>query len=345
MGGVPRQPSVVVGQVVWYLSGGLDAEERREFAVSAGGAVLKGERGAAAGGQLRRAGFAGRLWLDPSSYESATGTEQLSILGDRWLQLQDELAVVEKLSPGTYVSPLDDDGLARAIDRELEWTSAAGEGRISLALHARWLTDGVDALTRTLSQARVPVAVAFAERNDPLGLAGAVQGLVTLLQEVPDVAVLRCDLGALGAVAHGAVLSAIGTSATVRHVVPPGQTGGGVPHDRSPSVFLRELLDFKLGSHLDEFPREASPSCDLACCRGGLLRRFNDEHTLRDARVHNRHAVLAAVDRVLSLPQASRAASFRAMCLEAEYAAVELAAKARRPLQVRPQVSAWARLS
>src|SRR6266568_1235371 len=191
MGGVPRGPLVVVGDVVWYLSGGLDHDERLAFAMSAAGAVLKGERGAAAGGRLRQAGFAGRLWLDPASYESPADNEQLSILGDHWLQLQHELAVAEKVSPGTYVPPLDSDDLLRAIERELLWTSAAGEGRISLALHARWLTEGIDRLARALSEVRAPIAVAFAERNDPLGLAGAVEGLVTLLREVADVAVLR----------------------------------------------------------------------------------------------------------------------------------------------------------
>lgn len=342
MGGVPASSTVLTGEVAWYLSGGLTDDQCLSFARATGAAVVRGPGGVRTGNKLRRAGFEGRLWLDPAAYERPA-EPRIDLFGDHWQQIQLELGVETPISPGTYVAKSDAAGLGAALDVEGEWAEAVG-GRLSLALHASWLTQGIGVLTERLVATDLPIALAFADRNDPLGRRGAVTGLSHLVRSVRDLAILRCDLGALGAVAHGASLGAIGTSATVRHVVPPGSTAGGVPRDKSPSVFLAHLLDFKLGSHLDEFPREASPVCDLACCRGAALRRFNGEHSTHEARTHNMLAIAAVARKVLAADSERRPAVFRAMCVDAEHAVEELAIAARRPMDVRPQVKAWSTL-
>ena len=343
MGGVSAVNSVITGDVAWYLSGGLSDAERLSHARATNAAILRGPNGFRAGAKLRSAGFEGRLWLDPATYDRPEEPRAETLLGDHWQLLQDELRVEQLISPGTYVGGSDFDALGSALDVEGAWVARAG-GRLSLALHASWLTKGLDGLIGRLEQVEAPLACAFADPNDPLGHARAVQGLVDLLGSVGDVAILRCDLGALGAVAHGASIGAIGTSSTVRHVVPPGQKGGGVPLDKSPSVFVSELLDYKLGSHLDEFPREASPTCDLTCCRGRALRRFNGEHAIAEARTHNRIAIGDASRKILETAPDLRPRVFTRMCIDAEYAVAALSVAARRPMKVRPQVKAWAGL-
>ena len=340
---VRTTPNVQVGDIAWYLSGGLSDSERLEHARATNGAVLRGDQGHRVGAKLRKAGFDGRLWLDPTAWERSGDPPQETLMGDRWKQLQEELGVEEMLSPGSFVSSADLSGLSSALETEGAWVVTNG-GRLSLTLDAPWLTSELPELIPWLRSVEAPLALAFADPNDPLARPGAVQGLVELLRSLGDVAILRCDLGAVGAVAHGATTGAIGTSTMVRHAVSPGQYAGGRRNDPSPSVFVAELLDFRRGSLLDEFPREASPTCDLVCCRGQRLRRLNDRHAAAEARAHNRIAIGNVIGQILETPSELRPETFSAMCTAAEYAVAELASAARRPLKVRPQIRAWARV-
>ena len=340
---VRAAPNIQVGDVAWYLSGRLSDAERLEHAHATNGAVLRGSQGHRVGAKLRKAGFDGRLWLDAAAWERSGEPPQDTLLGDRWKQLQEELGVEEMLSPGSFVAASDLSRLSSALDTEGAWVATNG-GRLSLTLATSWLTSRLPQLIPWLGTVEAPLALAFADPNDPLGRQGAVQGLVELLRSVDDVAILRCDLGAVGAVAHGASMGAIGTSTTVRHAVSPGQHAGGRRNDPSPSVFVAELLDFKRGSSLDEFPREASPTCDLVCCRGQQLRRLNGKHAAAEARMHNRIAIGGVIGRIVETPPELQPEAFKAMCTAAEYAVAELASAARRRLMVRPQIRAWARV-
>ena len=334
---------VATGSVVWYLGARLTDTERLAYAQATNGVVLRGEAGAKAAARLRAAGYGGRLWLDPAAYEEKNQPQRHTLLGDYWQVRQDEVGVAEPISPGSYVAKGDVESLKRSFDSQVAWVSEAG-GRLSLALEAGWLADDLEALIEELQAVGLPWALAFSDPNDPLGRPGAVTGLVYLLKSVGDIAVLRCDLGGIGAAVHGASVGTVGTSTTVRHAVPPGQKAGGAPRDTTPSVFVPKLLDFKLGSLLDSFPREASPTCELECCEGAALRRFNGEHMNAEARRHNRLAIGEIVHTVMSAEDSQRARIFKTMCIDAEHEAHALSMSARRLLRVRPQVAAWARL-
>lgn len=344
MGGVQPVARTRTGEVVWYLSGSVGALEAHHYAEASGGVVVRGETGLQVAARLRQQGWTGRLWLDPAVYERPGNASDLTLFGDRWAVAQAELGVTEVVSPGAYVAEVDRDGLDRAIEGQRAWLAQVGPGRLSLALHSRWLSSDVDFLIDRLRAIAEPLAVALADPNDPLAHAGAVAGYVELIRGVPGLMLLRGDLGAVGGVANGAEHGAIGTSTTVRHAVPPGKRGGGVPGDRTPSVFLRETLAFRLGSFLDQLPRNAVPSCDLACCLGARLSRFNDERLGAEARLHNRFAVQSVIDGVLRRVPSARAAAFRSMCQEAVVATERLSTEARRPIAPAPQLIAWAGL-
>ena len=343
MRAAPTLRRIATGTVVWYLGARLTDTERLAYAQATSGVVLRGETGAKAAARMRAAGYGGRLWLDPAAYEEKDQPQRETLFGDYWQVRQDELGVAESVSPGSYVAKGDVESLKRALDSEGAWVSEAG-GRLSLALEAGWLADDLEALIEEFQAVGLPLALAFSDPNDPLGLRGAVNGLVYLLNSVGDIAVLRCDLGGIGSAVHGASVGTVGTSTVVRHAVPPGQKAGGAPRDTTPSVFVPKLLDFKLGSLLDSFPREASPTCELECCEGSVLRRFNGEHMNAEARRHNRLAIGEIIHKVLSAEDSQRAGIFKAMCVDAEHEAHVLSMSARRRLRVRPQVAAWARL-
>ncbi len=345
MGGLSTSNfDVRVGDVVWYLSASLGPVESRLYAEASDGIVVRGDHGVQTAFRLRELGWQGRLWLDPAVYERQSVESDQTLFGDRWTHIQNELAVAERISPGSFVPAGDRRVLRQAICSERRWLDDAGGGRLSLALHSAWLVSDTPFVVDELIREHRPVALALADPNDPLGGAGAVEGLVTLSRELPDLVLLRSDLGALGAVANGARQGAIGTSTAVRHVVPPGKSGGGVSGDRTPSVFVPALLSFKLGSFLDQLPRDAAPTCDLACCLGSRLSRFNDVSTTADARVHNRLAIQTAIDAVLERSPAERPASFRSLCKQAVYEADALSVRARRQIAPSRQLLAWSAL-
>jgi hypothetical protein len=345
MGEVSTARATGKASVLWYTSGSVGALEARQYAETSGGIVTRGEAGLGLARQLRLAGWTGPLWLDPATYERAAVDSDLTLFGDRWAVAQAELRVEEPITPGSFVAAGDRSGLSGALRRESGWADQVEGARVSLALHAGWLTTDTNVVATELKALGMPVAVALADTNDPLGHAGAVAGLVQLVREVPDLMLLRCDLGSVGGVANGARSGAIGTSTTVRHFVPPGRTGGGVPGDRTPSVFIPSLLTFKLGSFLEQLPRRAVPVCDLACCLGARLSRFNDERMVAEARVHNRLAFQLIVDNVLACAPAERTTAFRAMCQQAISETQALEVAARRPIEPPRQLHGWAQIS
>lgn len=345
MGEVPSTARTKTGEVPWYLSASLSAVEAHQYAEASGGVVLRGEAGLQTARRLRQQGWSGRLWLDPATYERASRQSELTLFGDRWAVAQQELAVAERISPGAYVAAGDRRALRRGIASETRWLSEAGEGRLSLALHAGWLTADTVVIIEALKRVDAPVALALADPTDPLGHRGAVDGLVTIVRELDDLMLLRGDLAALGAVAHGARHGAIGTSTAVLHAVPPGKFGGGVPGDRTPSIFLPALLGFRLGSFIDQLPLEAAPACDLPCCLGARLSRFNDERMTAEARVHNRLAIQGVIDAVLERSEPDRVAAFRSLCQQAVFETEALSVLARRRIPPSRQLVSWATLS
>lgn len=335
-----------LGAVPFYLSRSLSEQERFEHAQAAGAVVLRGEYGARHARLLRTQGWTGDLWIDPAAYERPHSLDGVTnLLGqDPWLVDQQVVGVREFISPGSYVGPSDSVRLRDAIRAEAAWVRIAGGGRVSLALHWRWLADDLRLLRAHLGDLDSPVAIALADQNDPLSHPGAVQGLVALASELPDLMVLRCDMGAFGAVAHGATVGAVGTATSVRHVVPPGTPAGGA-RTGSVSIFVDVLRDWKLNDWLAALPPPAVPLCYQACCGGSRLDRFVSRTTAAAARAHNRDTLLIMANQLLALAPAGRPAAFKASCQNAVAgaASMELLAGGRQ-VKVKPQIAAWASL-
>ena len=339
--GMPKTDTtirVALGNIAWYLAPQLNEAECLSHANSAGGVVLRGPRGGKAANRLRQQRYGGPLWLDPASYDRSSNSSPT--LWDDWHQRQLEVDVAELISPGAYVGRADHLALQQALRLEGNWVQEHG-GRLSLALHYSWLTEDPQTLIRQLSGVGLPFALAFADRYDPLGRARAVEGLVELLYAVSDVTILRSDIGAVGSVAHGAKLGALGTSPTTRHVFPPDQKGGGP--SKSPAVFVGTLLGFMTGAALDALPAAASPTCHLRCCNGLALRRLNTRARDAEAIRHNRIAIGQVLDDLIASKHPPHTA-FGKMCRQAHTEAQSLSILAGRPIDVSAQIRAWARI-
>lgn len=327
----------------FYLSSAAGEQERLDAAQLAGSVVLRGEEGARQARKLRAAGWIGHLRLDPSDHERphSLATQGTLWSEDPWFTEQESVRVTEYLSPGSYVHPNDRSGLRGALVNEAAWLTSVGSGRLSLGLHWHWLTVGLPILLSELSTVEAPFSLAFADRNDPLRSKAAVSGLLTVLSTIPDVMMNRSDIAALGAIANGATVGAVGTGTSVRHIVPPGQEPGGA-RSRMPSAFVLSLLCWKHPSVLLRLPKRWTPTCNLSCCNGAPLDRFALTGTLAELRYHNLVSVAELAGHLLAVPANARSGWFKSICQNAAYEAAKIEANAGQPFELNQQVIAWA---
>lgn len=334
-----------VGSIGFYLSRGATRAERQLAAQALGSIVVRGQTGVKHALELRAAGWAGELRLDPADYERPhTKAHQGVLFGPTtWLQDQQGLAVTEFVSPGTYVPAGDTRALTAAIMTETAWLHSAGSGRLSLALHREWLhAPHLGGLVRALAAARAPLSLAFADENDPMRNVEAVSGVIHLLGSVGDVMITRADMLAYGALANGAAVTAFGTGTSVRHVVPPGSRAGGGRRG-VPSVLVPSTLSFKQVDMLSRLPQNAQPRCLHSCCQGALLSRFDSmSPRTRDPHVHNLIAAAELANDLLSVAPTNRAGWFKQLCIDAATESARIAALGRQPFPVSDQVLAWA---
>jgi hypothetical protein len=311
--------------------------------------VLSGTAGLRVARQLRLTGHQADLRVDPLGYLATPPYDEGTLfrLEPDWAALQRAAEVTEVLSPGVYVPPEDRNLLSAAFEGQQEWAQRAGGATIQVALHWRWLVDGIAQLLSALDDVETHVALLLADSNDPLSKAGAVEGLARVAAAHPSVALHRCDLGGLGLVALGGRHGVIGVGTSQRHVVPLDKKAGGAPGDRSPSVFIPELLGWLKGTRLAGLAASDKKdrfTCYLPGCDGRPYRSFYDPDSKDAAVAHNQHAVEAVVSQVLAASSAHRFATFRGLCEAAIAAAAELSGELRQEIAVSPQLEAWARL-
>jgi len=253
------------------------------------GFVVSGSGAAAKVRKLREEGFTGPLLADPAVYTVAAASEddpfpdvssgQLAFGDPLQLSIEEQVGhragATAAMTPTGYLHAEDSDALKAAVHQVLKLEDP--HVFFSVPVDVGWLRDdAVGQLIAWLNVVPNPQAVMLGGQMDPLaGFSQAVGNLKRLLAEVPGTALLRADLAAFGALAHGAVFTAFGATSSMRHIVPPGQAAkrsAGGPN--SPSVLLPELMDFFLGETLAKrFAAGLAPVCGLRRARAGHLRR------------------------------------------------------------------------
>jgi hypothetical protein len=223
---------------------------------------------------------------------------------------------------GSLVTVGDHRGLVDALTRPVRDEARSSVAVVALTYH--WFR-GFDlkTLIAEIRTASRPVAIALADAFNPLNHRDTVDGLVRLIGEVRPVpvALLRCDVSAVGAVAYGASLGAVGLTTTSRHYATGFRTRPGVWRDSSPRLFVPALLDYFKASKLTELvtePDDPVLSCLCEECDGESLLRFaEDDRVKLDAERHNLHATEDVAWRVVRLPAPRRPVVWRQMCRDA----------------------------
>jgi hypothetical protein len=336
----------------------LSDDDYLTFALGAGGLMLTHDHAAVAA-RLRARGYRLPVMLDPACYfRNAADDAQLSLLHpgpeSRWVAVQCEQQVAMYLSRAPFVPAGDTAGLDAALESGRRFCDLArfqphrAPAMIALPIHYQWLTtEHLGSLCAALTQVDASVALLPGGQSDPLASREAVRGLVELLRDAPQpVAILRTDLAGLGALAYGAVATAIGVSAAQRHTTEPGKRGFTQP-DRTARVLVEPLLSWVRGSVLERIVRDDGMlTCGCAVCYGRSLRRFGNPHPelLREAAAHSVLVWRAVADRILAGPAKGRAAAWLQACEDAREVHARLRARARVDLWEPDYLSSWTAL-
>lgn len=152
---------------------------------------------------------------------------------------------------------------------------------LHLPLSHKWLSSAGDLhkLIAAVRRCRHPVAISMAHKSNPASQRGVVEGIHDLLAAVPaNVALWHADLGALDALANGALGGAIGVTSTHRHILGPDEVAHSPSKgtDRTPNVLLPDHLRFKKSQQMtrDWFANGGEPSCPCSVCGGRAVARF-----------------------------------------------------------------------
>jgi hypothetical protein len=263
----------------------------------------------------------------------------------RWFDAQLAAEADRLLTPGRWIGAEKghDPFEAQALS-ELS-LAQKHEATCVLCLDDRWLTrieDHVD-MRRTLKGAGVPVALVLGNVGDPLARSGAVDGLVALTRVIEDMSILRCDHGAIGALAFSAAHGSMGLLATHRHGVPPTAQARGKQNDRTARVFVFDLMGwFTAGTIAGWYTSKIALTCDCDCCNGDRIDRFFDPRLQARADWHNRNVLGSLARRILDIPEVGeRRRAFGQLCAEAvdRYGIMGGLTTTIRP---KPQLEQWA---
>jgi hypothetical protein len=243
-----------------------------------------------------------------------------SIDPEQWFYEQADAGADRLLTPGRWIEwskdrlPFEDQ---IAPEAEL---AAGRDATILVAIERRWLTNSaaLDEMQKTLRSISSPVALVLGDRGDPLSYPEAVNALIALTKKISGLSILRTDHAAIGALAFDAAHASIGLTPGNRHFVPPNTSASAIPHDRSPRVFVLDLMDWFAATKIAGWSTErVSPTCGYTCCDGARIDRFFDPRYVENASIHNQTVLAALAEEILGAPPDMRRRIFAGRCADA----------------------------
>lgn len=276
-----------------YLGGSASVAELRTIVREYGYAAVPGPSGVKLARKVKN------TLADPIQYAPGpTGTAEPhpELFGyDKWLERQRQAQVPIILTDSPRIRKRDREALRIALGR---WHAVGEPTLVVLPIEPWWLKGGLPCLIEEVKSAQRPVALVVLHHYNGLDEAGAVAGLVTFMSAIDGlpVVLLRSDVSAVGAVAHGGFAGFVGVSATNRHGPMPRRnpqqnSDGDDDPDHSPSVFVPALHDYVKASKLPSISRDEDAeilACHDRACRGASLLRLSrlSEVDLAAARMH-----------------------------------------------------------
>ena len=262
-----------------YLGGSVDPGLLRSVVSACGGAVVSGRQGA------KLAARTPGVLVDPAAYGVPATADAGPLFDyDEWLTRQQAAGVPLILTDTPRIRNDDRSALRKALER---WASIDDPTLVVLPLEPWWLREGLPHLIEEVRAGGRPVAIVLLHRYNGLDTARAIADLLTFIAEVEPLpaVLLRCDISAVGAVAHRAFAGFVGWSANTRHGPLPMRRPDRAEGERddSPSVFVPALHNYVKTSKLPALARDRRTE-RAALRRSGLPRRqpAGDRRARRD---------------------------------------------------------------
>jgi hypothetical protein len=250
-------------------------------AQAGGGLVVSGAQALKVIQYLRGRRYAGALLPDRQLYKGKRRKLAGQPFDPDWIMRQRSLGTAAIIPDAGYVAERD----LRGLRLVLRWSAAIPGGVALLALANWWMYgEGLRLLLAGLRDTDVPVALVLEHPKDPLGVLRILQGVVALLRADVTLLMLRCDVSAVGLIAHGALAAAYGSKSSVRHLYPvPKPDGGGGGARGKESVFwpAGTALHYRdlLYDAVTASPRDPRWICRCEVCHGARLERFDAAST------------------------------------------------------------------
>ncbi|WP_116951630.1 hypothetical protein [Jiangella endophytica] len=269
------------------------------------------------------AGDEASVMADAGRYAGTNRVPATAPLSTAWLEAQWAQGIRWALTDSGYVDRDEIDGL-RALFRNAAVLPAAADFMLALPMDTHWVSEHAPDVRRLVEDHGLPVAYMLGADRDPLATRAAVEGLLLLLESPVPSVLLRTDQSAIGALAAGASMSAMGTSSALRHIFPP-RPGG--PRPRVFSVLVPQTLSHHgadiLAATINSMPEETYWWCPCAHCQ---YSRLDDILDPDDAFAHNVHAITEIARHVMDGgDRAQSLASWRALCEQAKHIHSEIA--------------------
>jgi hypothetical protein len=255
-----------------YLGGSVDPGLLRSVVSAYGCAVVSGRQGAKLAAQTPG------VLVDPAAYGVPATADSGPLFDyDEWLTRQQTAGVPVILTDTPRIRNDDRSALRKALER---WAAIDDPTLVVLPLEPWWLREGLPYLIEEVRAAGRPVAIVLLHRYNGLDTARALAGLLTFIAEVEPLpaVLLRCDISAVGAVAHRAFAGFVGWSANTRHgplpMRRPDRAAGDDERDDSPSLLVPALHNYVKTSKLPALARDRRMNvlhCGDPVCRGGSL--------------------------------------------------------------------------
>ena len=221
--------------------------------------------------------------VDPAAYAPQPKADSEALFDyDDWLIRQQAAGVPLILTDTPRIRNKDRSALQKALAR---WAAIDEPTLVVLPIEPWWLREGLSCLTEEVRAAGRPVAIVLLHRYNGLDTAGAIPGLLAFISAVQPVPVvlLRCDISAVGAVAHRAFAGFVGWSANTRHgplpMRQPDRAEDDDERDESPSVLVPALHDYFKASKLPAFARNRRLDvlrCGDPVCGGDSLLKITE---------------------------------------------------------------------
>lgn len=283
-----------------------------------------------------RTGSADAVLLDAQRYSGKArlpGTEPHDL---QWTAYQHQLGLPWALTDSGYIGEGDLPALQNTLG---EGGRHGGQTIVALPVHHSWLTRRADQVRHQIDAAGLPVALMLEHRDDPFGVGKTLQGLVEVLDARVPVCLLRCDISAVGALAYGAVVAAVGTKTSLRHIYPLQTKGGGGRPASTAAIVPRGLLYKQLDRIREAVVADGDQThwtCGCAFCAN---RSLDWLITSEDAFQHSLATLAALTEYVMSSPDPR--GTWRERCRDAQFVNIDIETETGLDWQPPPFLGHW----